>query len=198
MSEHRMSKKPVPQDAPRMTVRVEFVGIIAVACLIIGVIIGNSRMLSHPAPPTTAQAQTQDVSQAGLDAMLAQVDKIDDFAQLVDIGNQASDSNPHLAIAAYEKALRINPNDPDVITDLGAVYHDKLHDYNRSEALFRQAIALDPKHAISRFNLGTVLTDRKDYKGAEAAYREFLKLQPTGDTADEARKRLKNLEEMAK
>jgi len=179
-----------------MTVRIEYVGVIAVACLAAGVIIGSGFVGSNHVPlrgPSVASEKP------GLEAMIAQIDKIDDFDQLVQLGNQAYDNhNPHVAIPAYEKALRIRPSDPDVLTDLGVMYR-QVGDYRQAVDRFRKAMAVDSKHAFSRFNLGIVLMhDIKDYRGAREAFEAFLRIKSVGPEADEARKSIEQLKKLEK
>jgi len=195
MSQRKIEENKESLQPPRMSVRVEYVGIIAVACLIGGIIIGSQVVDRSPAKTAKASAK------GGLEAMTAQIDAIDDYDQLVQIGNQAFDAgNPHVAIPAYEKALRIGPGrkDPNVVTDLGVMYR-AIGEYGKAVALFRQAMQIDPKHAFSRYNLGVVLMqDLKDYPGAKAAFEEFLRLSPGGPEAESAKKNLKELEKLGK
>ena len=61
--------------------------------------------------------------------------------------------------------------------ELGATYLELGSLADAADA-FRQAIARDPNLAEAHFNLGTVLSDRKDAKGAMAAYRRAIELRP--------------------
>jgi cytochrome c-type biogenesis protein CcmH/NrfG len=67
----------------------------------------------------------------------------------------------------------------------------------RSSA-FRKAIAADPRHASSRFNLGVVLLhDLKDYRGATEAWEGLLTVEPAGQRADQIRQQLAELKKMS-
>ncbi len=60
------------------------------------------------------------------------------------------------AIAAYTTALGLKPDDVNVMTDLGVMYHeDKQH--RKALELFDQVLKLDPAHEQARFNKGVVL-----------------------------------------
>jgi tetratricopeptide (TPR) repeat protein len=117
---------------------------------------------------------------------------------LVRLGNIYFDANqPQKAIEAYERALKINPKNGDVRTDMAVMYRN-LKDYDRAIAELKRAAADDPKHANSRYNLGIILLhDKKDFKGAIAAWEDFLKIEPVGERADMIRERLKQLKGMA-
>jgi len=126
----------------------------------------------------------------------AEIENANSFSSLVAIGNREFDATPRhsaLAAAAYEKALKLQPNDANVTTDLGTVYRD-LGRYDDALAAFRKAAAISPTHATSRYNEGVVLRyDKHDLRGAIAAWEEYLKLAPTGPQADQVRK---DIEEM--
>lgn len=118
---------------------------------------------------------------------------------LIALGNQYFDANePKKAIDMYGKALKIDPANADVRTDMAIMYRS-LKDYDRAVKELREAALHDPKHANSRFNLGIVLLhDKKDYKGAITAWSEFLKVEPAGERADSIRERMAQLRSMAK
>ena len=109
----------------------------------------------------------------------------------VKLGNLYFDTAQHAeAIDAYTRALDINPKNPNVITDLGVMYR-RSGNSEKAVAMFDRAIAVDPKHETSRFNKGIVLLhDLKDEKGAIAAWRGLLEINPlamapNGQTVDE-------------
>lgn len=82
------------------------------------------------------------------------------------------------AIDAYETALEIKPDAPNILTDLGVMYR-RAGDPEEAVAKFDRAMAADPSHQISRFNKGIVLMhDLNDAKGAVDAWRELIKLNP--------------------
>ena len=93
---------------------------------------------------------------------------------------------------AYEKALTYQPNDPNVLTDLGTMYLSSSQ-AERAAELFRRAAALDPKHAESRFNLGMALLQTGDKEGARRAFQEVRRIDGTGKLAEEAAKQLAKL-----
>ncbi len=100
-------------------------------------------------------------------------------AAWVELGNLYFDTDqPRKAIAAYQRALALDPDNPDVWTDLGVMYR---RDGNPEEAVrsFDRAIAIDPRHEISRLNKGIVLLhDLRDEAGAIRAWEELLAINP--------------------
>jgi len=109
----------------------------------------------------------------------------------IELGNLYFDTAQHAeAIDAYTRALDINPNNANVITDLGVMYR-RSGNSEKAVEMFDRAIAVDPKHETSRFNKGIVLLhDLKDEKGAIAAWRGLLEVNPVamapnGQTVDE-------------
>jgi len=82
------------------------------------------------------------------------------------------------AIAAYETSLKLRPDDPDVITDLGVMYR-RNGEPQKAVEMFEKAMAIDSRHEISRFNKGIVLMhDLNDPKGAISAWQELLAINP--------------------
>src|SRR5262249_49801424 len=83
------------------------------------------------------------------------------------------------AVAAYRKAIEINPKNALTHYHLGILLCDRKHDYPGAIAAFRKAIALEPNAALSHFNLGLALRFNGDSKEAIAPFREAIRLQPT-------------------
>ena len=112
----------------------------------------------------------------------------------IQLGNQYFDSQqPMKAVEAYGKALAINGNDPDVLTDQGVMFR-QLGWYDRAVDNFVKANQIDPTHAQSLYNLGVVyLYDLKDVAKARAAWEKFLTIVPSGPGADQVRAQLEAL-----
>jgi Tfp pilus assembly protein PilF len=123
----------------------------------------------------------------------------DNLKALISLGNLYFDSNePQKAIDMYGQALKIDPANADVRTDMAIMYRN-LKDYDRAVKELREAASYNKKHANSRFNLGIILLhDKQDYKGAITAWEEFLRVEPTGERSDSIRQRLGQLRSMAK
>lgn len=84
---------------------------------------------------------------------------------------------PKEAIAAYEKSLKITPDDPDILTDMGVMYRAD-HQHEKALELFRRANRLKPDHDISLFNSGIALMDLKREDEAVAAWKKLRDRNP--------------------
>jgi tetratricopeptide (TPR) repeat protein len=112
----------------------------------------------------------------------------------IQLGNDYFDSRQQeKAIEAYGKALALNPNNPDVLTDQGVMYRD-LGRFDEAIANFEKASKLDPGHIQSTYNLGVVwANDKRDSAKATAAFQRVIALAPTSPQATDARKALADL-----
>jgi tetratricopeptide (TPR) repeat protein len=112
----------------------------------------------------------------------------------IQLGNDYFDSRQQLkAIDAYGKALALNPNNPDVLTDQGVMYRD-LGRFDEAVANFEKAGKADPNHIQSAYNLGVVwANDKHDAAKATAAFNKVIALAPTSPQAGEARRALADL-----
>ena len=82
------------------------------------------------------------------------------------------------AIKAYETALAIDDNLPDVWTDLGVMYRRSNRPQKAIEC-FDRALALDPVHEIAMFNKGIVLMhDLQDSRGALESWQQLVIVNP--------------------
>ena len=113
----------------------------------------------------------------------------------VQLGHSYFDSkNPMKAIEAYDKALALDDNDPDVLTDQAIMFR-QLGWYEKAIETFQQANKLNPKHANSLFNMGLVyMQDIGDNEKAKQAFNRFLELVPSGPAADRARRMIMHME----
>lgn len=125
------------------------------------------------------------------------IEESNNYEELVQIGNQQFDADHALlAVAAYEKALKINPKDPDVRTDLGIMYR-KLGRFQDALREFRTAATLDPRHTQSRYNIGVVLhSDLGDIPGSIKAWEEYLKVAPNDEQAQKVRQQVEQMKKM--
>ncbi len=102
------------------------------------------------------------------------------YDQLVQLGNRAYDLNAHpLAVVAYEKALAIRGDDPNVLTDAGTSLRSSG---NTAKALeyFERALQKDPKHWQALFNVVVVYGfDKGDPATARKRLGELKALKAT-------------------
>jgi len=103
------------------------------------------------------------------------------YQAIMDEGAKAAKKGDHAgAVAAFDRALAIKPNDQAALTDQGWSAF-QMHALDRAEAITRKAIAAggDPRRtAAAQYNLGRILEERGNKAGAIAAYQESLKLRP--------------------
>ncbi len=81
------------------------------------------------------------------------------------------------AIAAFQKAAKLNPKHALPQNNLGSVLKAQ-HKLEESAAAFKRAIVLDPTMAMAYSNLGSVYTDMRKYDLAHEALGKALKIQP--------------------
>ena len=192
--------KPIERIPEKHGVSYGVIAVAFVAGLLVGVLLTLYKTGgSSPADPHqhVEQKSSADMSDqiAGLEFKTSQ--NPGDIAGWIQLGNLCFDSDfPEKAIAAYEKALALNPNNADVLTDLGVMYR-KSGKFDKAVQSFDKAVAVNPKHEIARFNKGIVLMhDLNNPQGAIQAWEELLAVNPlamapNGQSIDEMLKKMK-------
>ncbi len=85
--------------------------------------------------------------------------------------------NPPADAAALERCLALQPRDIELMLDLGSRYETSSK-FDRAEALYRQALAVDPKDGDVHVRLGRLLLQRGDPAAAAAEAHTALGFQP--------------------
>lgn len=113
----------------------------------------------------------------------------------VQLGNKYFDANqPMEAVEAYDKALAIDGNDPNVLTDQGIMYR-KIGWFDKAIENFGKANKLDPRHPQSLLNMGIVYRfDLEQNDKAKEAWLRYLEIDSTGATADRVRTMIDHME----
>jgi tetratricopeptide (TPR) repeat protein len=94
------------------------------------------------------------------------------------------------AIKWYEAALKLNPNDVNVSTDLGVSYYYTNNPDKALEQLDR-SLKIDPKHAKTLLNIGIVKAFAKqDLEGASKAWQQVIQLAPDSPEGQAAKRAL--------
>ncbi len=168
-----------------------------VAGFIIGLLVGQKSdpavKVSASAPPA-AQAPSINLQQKLNE--LKKIVSVDpgNFQAWVALGNEYFDGNQFMdAIEAYDKALALQPNSPDVLTDQGVMFK-RLGWFDRAIANFSKANEIAPTHATSLYNLGVVYRyDLQDFAKAQEVWTRFLEVNPSGPGSDRVRQDLEFL-----
>jgi tetratricopeptide (TPR) repeat protein len=164
---------------------------------LVGMIISNTNKSTSTATvnQSTAPAPAVDYQQKIKALQDIVTNDADNREAWVQLGHNYFDSNQPLeAIEAYDKALQMNENDPNVLTDQGVMYR-RIGWFDKSIANFTKANELDPNHPQSLFNMGLVYRDDlQDVENAKKAWRQYLEISPTGQGADRVRTMLDHLE----
>ena len=112
----------------------------------------------------------------------------------VALGNEYFDAHlAQKAIHAYEQALALKPEDPNVLTDQGVMFR-QLGQFDQALATFQKANKLQPNHIQSLFNMGIVYAnDLKKPAEATKAWNKVIALAPASDQAAQAKVMLTQL-----
>jgi tetratricopeptide (TPR) repeat protein len=86
------------------------------------------------------------------------------------------------ALAAYEQAIRLDPNYARAYNNKGDILYD-LKRYEEALATYEQAIRLDPNYARAYNNKGVVFRHLKRYEEALATYEQAIRLDPNDANA---------------
>jgi len=112
----------------------------------------------------------------------------------VQLGHNFFDSDqPMKAIEAYDKALELQADDPNVLTDQGVMYR-RLGWFDKAIKNFEAANKLNPNHQQSLYNLGIVYRyDLQDFPSAIKVWEQFIAINPSGPGAAQVRAELEFL-----
>jgi tetratricopeptide (TPR) repeat protein len=88
---------------------------------------------------------------------------------------------PEEIVAAYRRALELDPASAGAAVNLGTVYYH-LRQWEEAERAYLQALQVDATYALAHFDLGNLFDERGDPERADQHYQAALKLDP--DYAD--------------
>jgi CHAT domain-containing protein/tetratricopeptide (TPR) repeat protein len=114
------------------------------------------------------------------------------------------DGNYESAIKSLQRALEIKPDDPTLLTDLGSAYFvraetaDRAIDYGNAVESLGKALAKSPDDPVALFNRALACEQIFLYTQAVDDWQHYLRIDPQGEWADEARKRLAAIQEKVK
>jgi len=87
-----------------------------------------------------------------------------------------------LAVAAWNKALRLIPDDAEVYNFKGIALH-KTGALDSALVAFKKAVELNPAYFEAWNNIGYILFLKNDYSGAMQAVQQALKINPSYEPA---------------
>lgn len=116
---------------------------------------------------------------------------------LQELGNAYFDNGQFdRAKVEYEKVVEKNPNDPNVITDLGICWRN-LGNPEQAVKKFEEASRIAPSHINSRYNAGVVYYyDLKDYVKAKEAWQAYVAIAQNDPRTEEIKKILQEINNM--
>ena len=147
-----------------------------------------------PAGSPQAAAAPFDEAQATALRTIAEKDPAN-VQSRVQLGNMYFDAERYQdAIQWYEAALKLNPNDVGVSTDLGVCFY-YTNQPDRAVRQMEESLRIDPRHTKTLLNLGIVKAfGKQDIAGAAAAWEEVVKIAPNSQEAQAAQRSLANLQ----
>ena len=96
------------------------------------------------------------------------------------------------ATSYYERAIEADPRYPLAHFNLGNVF-DEMGQLESARVQYELALHLNPAYADAHFNLALVAERNSDHMRALKHWKAYLKLDPSGSWADQARKQLEQL-----
>ena len=120
-------------------------------------------------------------SEVGLPWMLRGVAKLPGASQLhYNLGKVYSDLQRYPeAIAAYRRALQINPKNIEAQCNVGGML-EHSGEYSQAIAAYRKAIGINPSHPEAHNNLGLILRQLGQFDEAMESFKRAIQAQPAG------------------
>lgn len=99
------------------------------------------------------------------------------------------------AFEAFDKAVRLNPNDPDSLLNLGTLYLQLKKNPKAAVVLLERSLQYSEAEPIAHLNLGIIYNDIfKDSKKAYPHFKRFLELDPENAEIPKIRATVKKME----
>jgi tetratricopeptide (TPR) repeat protein len=112
----------------------------------------------------------------------------------IQLGNLYFDAEQFVESARwYEEALKLDPNDANVSTDLGIAYYYQ-NQPDRALEQFDRSLQIDPNHSKTLLNIGVVRAwGKQDLDGAAKAWEKVIEVAPNSEEAKRARQGLEGI-----
>ncbi|MEB3339194.1 tetratricopeptide repeat protein [Okeania sp.] len=88
-----------------------------------------------------------------------------------------NDGNEKAAVAAFNRAIQLNPNQAEYFYQRGNAYYN-LENYQKAIDDYSKAIELNPSYVNAYFNRGGTYSDIQDYAKAIDDFTQVLRLEP--------------------
>ena len=112
------------------------------------------------------------------------------------LGSALNEQKDYLAAQkALEHSLNLQPNSAEAHYELARTL-GALGKWQAAEPHVRRAIALNPDYPGSHALMGNVYLERQDLESARKEFVIYLQMEPQGSLAEEARLKLKEIDEL--
>jgi tetratricopeptide (TPR) repeat protein len=91
---------------------------------------------------------------------------------------EASGAPSKEIVAAYLKAVELDPHSAGALVNLGTLYFN-TRNFTLAERFYRQATEIDPNYALAHFDLANLFDERGDRKTALEHYLAALRVAPS-------------------
>jgi tetratricopeptide (TPR) repeat protein len=81
------------------------------------------------------------------------------------------------SMAAYEKAIELNPNAAGALVNLGTIFF-RDRKLKKAETCYSQAVAADPRYPLAHFNIANLYDEQGQTELARKHYEEAIRLDP--------------------
>ena len=160
---------------------------------------GFARVLFASAPsqlPMLEALKAIDVPWSRVTALQQQASAEPSNSQVrADLGNLYFDAQRYSDAAQwYEAALKLNPRDVNVSTDLAVCYY-QTNQVDRALTQLDHSLSIDPRHLKTLFNQGLIRAfGKQDLAGAAESWRKVVAIAPNSEEAKHAQQGLDGIE----
>lgn len=170
---------------------------------LLGILVGGKVTGGSPANQAAPAVQQQGAAPVAdstqLSMRISETEKIvakdpKNLQAWITLGNDYFDAqNPQKSVQAYAKALELDPNNPNVLTDQGVMFR-ALGFFDRALANFEKANKINPAHLQSLYNQGIVYAvDLKQPAKARPIFEAVIQKAGNSEMGAQARQMLQQL-----